>query len=64
MYRTPPSPRFAQAQIHYDESRRFIENHQEVSDELFTVLNQIERFTANATINDKKTPNKNQYFFN
>jgi hypothetical protein len=39
--------------MHINELRRFIENKEEVSDELFEALNKIERFTTNAAINSK-----------
>lgn len=53
-------PTLGQAQIHYNESRRFIKNKSEVSDELFKALNKIERF--NAAIN-RKTQTKINILF-
>lgn len=41
-----------QIQIHYNKLRRFIENKPEDNNELFNVLNKIERFTV-AAINSK-----------
>jgi len=48
--------------MHINELRRFIENKGEVSDELFEVLNKIERFTTNAAINSKTQTKINTFF--
>lgn len=49
-YTEHPIPTSAQAQVHYHELRRFIENQQEVSDELILALDKIKRFTAHAVM--------------
>lgn len=61
---TSPIPACAQAQMHYNESRRFIENRRDVGDaELFSVFNNIERFTGNAQMfNDKRHTKINTFF--
>jgi hypothetical protein len=55
-------PTIIQAQMHYNELRQFIESKLEVSDELFEALNEIERFTTNATINIKTQTKINTFF--
>lgn len=52
-YTKHPIPTCAQAQVHYHELRRFIENQQEVSDELILALDKIKRFTAHAVMKSK-----------
>lgn len=52
-YTEHPIPTSAQAQVHYYELRRFIENQQEVSDELVLALDKIKGFTANAAMKSK-----------
>lgn len=54
-YTKHPIPTSAQAQIHYHELRRFIENQQEVSNELILALDKIKRFTAHAVMQSKNS---------
>lgn len=58
----PTISTITQAQMNYKELRWFIENKPEVSNELFDVLDKIERFTPNAAINSKTQTEINTFF--